>query len=260
MEPPGASLDTLPYPRLVANTSSRGVALRPLDGGEGMRSTTNRGGVNGAGGSSIFSRGPTTSDARPKASQILPIMSTTSKDDALSAHEAEQEARKRVAEIKDFHGHLLIYLLVNLMLVGIYLATGSDHFWPIYPILGWGIGLVSHAASTYGMFGFVNSEWEERKVREIMLQKQHGLSADQVRSLLRKEMASERASLPSADALKRIDERLRNLEAIVTSRDWDELPSHSDLLRPEDSIEPSEKEAEEPDTATEAARLARRVR
>lgn len=186
-------------------------------------------------------------------------MSNTSTDDAVSARKAEQEARARVAEIKDFHGHLLIYLLVNLMLVGIYLATGADHFWPIYPILGWGIGLVSHAASTYGMFGFVNSEWEERKVREIMLQNQHGLSADQVRSLLRQEMASERVSLPSADALKRIDERLRNLEAIVTSRDWDELPSHSELLRPEVGTELSEEETE-PDAATEAARLARRVR
>lgn len=223
-----------------------------------VRPKGRRRGVNEAGEHRIFRCDASTS-VRVLLLHILPKMSTTSKDDALSARDAEKEARKRVAEIKDFHGHLLIYLMVNLMLVGIYLATGSDHFWPIYPMLGWGIGLVSHAASVYGMFGFINSEWEERKVREIMLQKQHGLSADQVRTLLRQEMANERASLPSADALTRIDERLRNLEAIVTSRDWDELPSHSDLLRPEGGSELSQEEAES-DTASEAARLARRVR
>lgn len=176
-----------------------------------------------------------------------------------SERDVEREARERVAEIKSFYGHLLTYMLVNLMLVGIYLATGSDHFWPIYPMLGWGIGLVSHAASTFGAFGVFNTSWEERKVREIILQKQHGLSAEQVRTMLKKEMASERALLPSADELRRIDERLQNLEAIVTSRDWDELPSHSELLQSDTSANLSGDESN-PNPAEDAARLARRVR
>ena len=176
-----------------------------------------------------------------------------------SEKDAEKEARKRVAEIKSFYGHLLTYMLVNLMLVGIYLATGSDHFWPIYPMLGWGIGLVSHAASTFGAFGVLNASWEERKVRELILQKEHGLSADQVRALLKKEMANERTLLPSADELRRIDDRLQNLEAIVTSRDWDELPSHSELLRTDTKDNLSSEESD-PDPAEDAARLARRVR
>jgi class 3 adenylate cyclase len=42
--------------------------------------------------------------------------------------------------------HLTTYLLVNLMLVGIWAASGAGYFWPIWPILGWGIGLGCHAA------------------------------------------------------------------------------------------------------------------
>ena len=42
--------------------------------------------------------------------------------------DVEEEARKRVSEIKAFYSHLLSYMLVNLMLVGIYLATGSDRY------------------------------------------------------------------------------------------------------------------------------------
>ncbi len=33
------------------------------------------------------------------------------------------------------------FLLVNLMLVAIWAMTGAGYFWPIWPILGWGLGL-----------------------------------------------------------------------------------------------------------------------
>ncbi len=194
-------------------------------------------------------------------------MSSNPADTPKSVKETEKEARQRVAEIKNFYGHLLTYMLVHIMLVGIYLATGSDHFWPIYPMLGWGIGLASHAATTFGAFGVFNTSWEERKVRELMLQKEHGLSADQVRALLKKEMAAERTLLPSSDELRRIDQRLQNLEAIVTSRDWDELPTHSGLLQTDPQQDgPDRKSNDGPDRestsdpADDAARLARRVR
>jgi class 3 adenylate cyclase len=42
--------------------------------------------------------------------------------------------------------HLTTYILVNLMLIGIWAASGAGYFWPIWPILGWGIGVGCHAA------------------------------------------------------------------------------------------------------------------
>ena len=47
--------------------------------------------------------------------------------------------------------HLRVYILVNLMLIGIWAATGAGYFWPIWPILGWGIGVGSHAAPLHGV-------------------------------------------------------------------------------------------------------------
>ena len=37
------------------------------------------------------------------------------------------------------------FLLVNALLVGIWLLTGAGYFWPMWPFLGWGIGLAAHA-------------------------------------------------------------------------------------------------------------------
>ena len=32
------------------------------------------------------------------------------------------------------------------LLVVIWALTGAGYFWPIWPMLGWGIGVLSHAA------------------------------------------------------------------------------------------------------------------
>jgi hypothetical protein len=54
---------------------------------------------------------------------------------------AHREARAEFAE------HLRTYLLVMGLLVAIWALTGMDYFWPIWPALGWGIGIVSHAGA-----------------------------------------------------------------------------------------------------------------
>jgi len=49
-----------------------------------------------------------------------------------------------------FRSHLMAYVIVNGGLVAIYLMTSFGHyFWPIWPMIGWGIGLGSHAMSVY---------------------------------------------------------------------------------------------------------------
>jgi hypothetical protein len=63
---------------------------------------------------------------------------------------AIQRLRKR----RDFHRHLLAYVTVNLLFVGVWFvaASSSDSwfFWPVFPMLGWGIGVVFHAQDVYG--------------------------------------------------------------------------------------------------------------
>jgi Domain of unknown function (DUF1707)/2TM domain len=56
-------------------------------------------------------------------------------------------ARARAA----FQRHLFTYLWVNGLLVVIWALTNfRGYFWPVWPMLGWGIGLASHAFSAYG--------------------------------------------------------------------------------------------------------------
>lgn len=41
-------------------------------------------------------------------------------------------------------------MLVNAFLVLIWWVTGAVFFWPVLPIVGWGIGLAMHARDAYG--------------------------------------------------------------------------------------------------------------
>jgi hypothetical protein len=41
--------------------------------------------------------------------------------------------------------HVRTFLLVNALLVSIWLLTGAGYFWPMWPFLGWGVGLAAHA-------------------------------------------------------------------------------------------------------------------
>ncbi len=62
--------------------------------------------------------------------------------------ELQAKAHRRLRERRDFRLHLLVYVLVNLMLVAIWAATGGP-FWPIFPIFGWGLGVALNGWSVY---------------------------------------------------------------------------------------------------------------
>ena len=58
-------------------------------------------------------------------------------------------AVKRLTARREFHLHLAVYLAVNTILVIVWAASGGGFFWPIWPMGGWGIGIVSHAFTVY---------------------------------------------------------------------------------------------------------------
>ena len=58
-------------------------------------------------------------------------------------------AYKRVKEKRDFRSHLAVYVIVNAMLVVIWALSGAGYFWPVWPMAGWGVGLVLHAWSAF---------------------------------------------------------------------------------------------------------------
>jgi hypothetical protein len=74
-----------------------------------------------------------------------------------------QQAIKRIKEKNDFKIHLMVYLAVNAMLVFIWAFSSQGFFWPIFPIVGWGIGVVINGYVAYRG----NIYTEERIQREM---------------------------------------------------------------------------------------------
>jgi len=56
-----------------------------------------------------------------------------------------ERAIKQLKKRRDFFAHLLVYLMVNGFIVAIWAMTSTGFFWPIFPIVGWGIGVVMNA-------------------------------------------------------------------------------------------------------------------
>jgi hypothetical protein len=64
--------------------------------------------------------------------------------------ELREVALKRLKKRRDFGAHLLTYIVVNAVIVGIWLTTGRGGFWPMWVMMLWGIGLVLNAWDVFG--------------------------------------------------------------------------------------------------------------
>ena len=61
-----------------------------------------------------------------------------------------EQAKKNLERKQAFRTQIVMYVLVNALLVVIWAVTDAGFFWPIFPIVGWGIGL---GAQAYGIYG-----------------------------------------------------------------------------------------------------------
>jgi len=82
--------------------------------------------------------------------------------------EKYKAAQRRVNEIKEFYFHLILYIVVNLILVIYNLASTPDILWFIWPMAGWGLGILSHACSVFFNGRRFGKKWEERKIKELI--------------------------------------------------------------------------------------------
>ena len=77
-------------------------------------------------------------------------------------------ARCQVRKLRGFYAHLSVYLAVNAGLLVINLFTSPGRLWVVWPLAGWGIGVVIHGASVFLGGRLLGAEWEARTIREIM--------------------------------------------------------------------------------------------
>lgn len=78
-----------------------------------------------------------------------------------------ERAKIRVEKMKGFYVHLSIYLLLSAFFIFLNFRSG-DFPWAIFPIVGWGLGIIGHASDALGWNPFFGKQWEERKIKEIM--------------------------------------------------------------------------------------------
>jgi arginine exporter protein ArgO len=84
-----------------------------------------------------------------------------------------ERARKRVKSMMGFYKHLSAYLIVNVFLLTLKYFNQDEgeiffEFGTFSTAFFWGIGLGFHAISVFGTNAFFGSNWEERKIKEIM--------------------------------------------------------------------------------------------
>ena len=56
-----------------------------------------------------------------------------------------KQARDALKKRRDFTAHVVSYVVINAMLIGIWAISGGGYFWPAWVLLGWGVGLVLNA-------------------------------------------------------------------------------------------------------------------
>ena len=87
-----------------------------------------------------------------------------------SDKELREKARKRAEEKVGFYTHLGVYVAVNIFLIAIwYVSTGPGSFpWFVFPLFGWGIGIVGHGVSTFYGESYIDEKAEEeyKKLKE----------------------------------------------------------------------------------------------
>lgn len=82
--------------------------------------------------------------------------------------ECYYQAKKRVEEIKGFYANLTSYIVVNIGLMTLNLATLPEYLWFFWPLLGWGIGVFFHGMKVFNRMSFLSKSWEQQKIMELM--------------------------------------------------------------------------------------------
>ena len=88
-----------------------------------------------------------------------------------------QWAINRVRAKRAFWMHLAVYIMVNAFLVFIWAFTSEGYFWPAWPMLGWGIGVLAHGVSVFLAPMDISEERIDRELRS-----QRGSSGSQAGS------------------------------------------------------------------------------
>lgn len=78
-----------------------------------------------------------------------------------------RQASRRYAIKQGLRVHALVYGLVNAGLIGLNLLTAPGQLWFVYPLFGWGIGLLAHALVTWRTLAGDREQGIEAEIRTL---------------------------------------------------------------------------------------------
>ena len=64
--------------------------------------------------------------------------------------DGRERAIRRLQAKRGFRRHLVVYAVINASLAVTWGLTPGGYFWPLWPMVGWGIGLALHGWGVYG--------------------------------------------------------------------------------------------------------------
>ncbi|RZI40644.1 2TM domain-containing protein [Herbaspirillum sp. HC18] len=83
-------------------------------------------------------------------------------DNTQENRQAYLDAKRHVDRKIGFYIHLTVYVVVNAGLILFNVLMVPDRLWSVWPLLGWGIGLLFHGLSVF-LFAR-GAAWKERMI------------------------------------------------------------------------------------------------
>lgn len=104
-------------------------------------------------------------------------------DSMLSPEERiRKQVEKRIEERNGLFTHFTAYVMVNLMMWGIWLFSGGGFPWPMFVTGGWGIGMVAHYMDYRSKYGVGRIRREEMVQREIERERERLYGSSQAKA------------------------------------------------------------------------------
>ena len=79
-----------------------------------------------------------------------------------------EQAKKQVVKTRNFYINFAIYILVNLLLLGIDIYPDGRWDWSFWVIGGWGLALGFEVAYVYAPNLNMYKKWEEKEIQKMM--------------------------------------------------------------------------------------------
>jgi hypothetical protein len=85
----------------------------------------------------------------------------------MDEHEKAAKAAKQVEALTGFYIHLVVFVLVNVALFVVNRLTTPAVWWAVWPLLGWGVGVVAHGLAVFGSMPNFIKRWQLRKIKQL---------------------------------------------------------------------------------------------